>query len=413
MNVRERFRDVMSFTRGVSAPKWEFGYWGASYDTWYDEGLPRRHPPRLATEISTTNSSLYVPCWSSIRGSKLPAGIAVLGGGLYWPTQGFLQDQDVRTACAMDKGQVLVDVDLLFHPRFETVIIEETESSLVYVDIDGVKRQFSKATGVIPAALENPIRNWATWNALKAERLNLDDVKGRLPPRWPELLAQYKSRDYPLVLGGYPQGYFGTLAHLMGYEHLFYNYSDDPALIHDIQKTFTDIWIAVYEEVLAQTDVDLFVFWEDISAGTGSMVSPAMIREYMLPYYKRLTGFLSAHGVKTIFVDTDGECTDLIPLFLEGGVTGLYPMEASCGVDIVKVRKLFPTLQLMGGVPKSEIPKGKERIEQILQPVREVLQTGGYVPFGDHLIPPEVHWEEFKYYRQRLNELIDASTREV
>jgi hypothetical protein len=24
-----------------------------------------------------------------------------------------------------------------------------------------------------------------------------------------------------------------------------------------------------------------------------------------------------------------------------------------------------------------------------------------------------VHWEEFKYYRQRLNELIDASTREV
>jgi uroporphyrinogen decarboxylase len=82
-------------------------------------------------------------------------------------------------------------------------------------------------------------------------------------------------------------------------------------------------------------------------------------------------------------------------------------------LDIVKVRKLFPTLQLMGGVPKSEIPKGKERIEQILQPVREVLQTGGYVPFGDHLIPPEVHWEEFKYYRQRLNELIDASTREV
>ena len=94
------------------------------------------------------------------------------------------------------------------------------------------------------------------------------------------------------------------------------------------------------------------------------MVSPAMMREFMLPYYKRLTGFLKARGVKTIFVDTDGECTGLIPLFLEGGVTGLYPMEASCGVDIVKVRRLYPRLQLMGGVPKSETLKGPKRIDE-------------------------------------------------
>ena len=151
---------------------------------------------------------------------------------------------------------------------FEVSILQETEEYLVYIDIDGVKRQFSKTTGVIPSALENPIRDWDTWNTLKAERLTLDNITGRFPPHWPKLLQKYRNRDYPLVLGGYPQGYFGTLAHLMGYEHLFYNYTDQPALIHDIQKTFTEIWIAVYEEVLAQTDVDLFVVWEDISAGT-------------------------------------------------------------------------------------------------------------------------------------------------
>ncbi|MGA2478819.1 MAG: uroporphyrinogen decarboxylase family protein [Spirochaetia bacterium] len=408
MTVRDRFREVMQFNTRVAAPKWEFGYWGASYDTWYAEGLPRVHPPHPLRETTSTNASLYVPCWSSVPGPKLPAGIAVLGGGLYWPTQGFALDEDVRSACAMDKGQVLVEADLLFHPRFDVQILEETDESLLYVDIDGVKRRFSKSTGVIPSAVENPIRDWATWEKLKAERMNPRDIAGRFPAHWPRLVEKYRQRDFPLVLGGYPQGYFGTLAHLMGYEHLFYNYTDEPKLIHDIQAAFTEIWISVYEEVLAQTDVDLFVIWEDISAGTGSMVAPAMIREFMLPYYRRLTGFLSAHGVKTIFVDTDGECTDLIPLFLEGGVTGMYPMEASCGVDIVAVRKKFPKLQLMGGIPKSEILKGPKRIEQILAPVTEVLKTGGYVPFGDHLIPPEVHWGEFKQYRGRLNELIDA-----
>jgi uroporphyrinogen decarboxylase len=408
MNVRERFREIMAGGR-AAAPKWEFGYWGANYATWYQEGLERRRPPRPLTKATTTSSSLYIPCWNSLPAGQLSAGMAVLGGGLYWPTQGFALDDDVRIACGMDKGQILVNVDLLFHPQFETRVLEESDTHMVYVDLDGVTRRFEKTTGVIPSAVENPIRDWPTWNALKAERLSMTNLQGRFPSHWGSLLEKYRNRDYPLVLGGYPQGFFGTLAHLMGYEHLFYTYTDEPALIHDILGTFTDLWIAVYEEVLSQTDVDMFVIWEDISAGTGSMVAPAMIRAFMLPYYKRLTGFLKAHGVSTIFVDTDGECTDLIPLFLEGGVTGLYPMEASCGVDIVTVRHRYPTLQLMGGIPKSEIVKGPARIEEILEPAREVLKTSRYVPFGDHLIPPEVHWREFSHYRSRLNELIDAA----
>ncbi len=408
MNVRERFHEVMAGRR-APAPKWEFGYWGASYTSWYAEGLPRGRPPRPLSRITTTSSSLYVPCWRSFPPGRLAAGIAVLGGGLYWPTQGFALDHDVAEACGMDRGQILVNVDLLFCPRFEPHVIDETDEHLVYVDIDGVKRRFEKSTGVIPTAVENPIQGWAAWNRLKAERLSLKNVKARFPSHWPALLAKYRARDYPLVLGGYPQGYFGTLAHLMGYEQLFYAYADEPKLVHDIQRTFTEIWLAVYEEVLSQTDVDLFVIWEDISAGTGSMVAPAAIREFMLPYYKRLTGFLKAHGVETIFVDTDGECSALIPLFLEGGITGLYPMEASCGVDIVAVRRQYPALQLMGGIPKSEILKGPGRIEEILEPVRAVLATGRYVPFGDHLIPPGVHWPEFSHYRRRLNELIDAA----
>jgi uroporphyrinogen decarboxylase len=61
----------------------------------------------------------------------------------------------------------------------------------------------------------------------------------------------------------------------------------------------------------------------------------------------------------------------------------------------------------MGGIPKSEIAKGRARIEEILQPVEAVLKAGGFVPFGDHFIPPDVSFEEFSYYRRRLNEMID------
>jgi len=109
-------------------------------------------------------------------------------------------------------------------------------------------------------------------------------------------------------------------------------------------------------------------------------------------------------------VDTDGDCFDLIPLFLEGGATGMYPMEASCGMDIVKVRKAFPRLRMMGGVPKAEIIRGASRIDQILEPVAAVLKTGGYIPFGDHFIPPDVSWANFRYYREKLNALTAKGT---
>lgn len=407
MNLLERFHAVMGFDTLVTPPKWEFGYWGQSYETWYEEGLRRRRYPRKPKRVSTPNSSLYTPCWSSVRPGRMPAGIAITGGGLYWPSQGFALDDDVRTELDMDISQILINVNLLFSPMFDVEIIEETEEKLLYVDIDGVKRIFSKQTGVIPTAVDNVIKDRASWNVLKDERLDIKNISERFPSNWGDLVKRYKNRDYPLVLGGYPQGYFGTLAHLMGYERLFYAYTDQAGLLHDIQNTFTEVWIAVYEEVLAATDVDMFIFWEDISAGSGSMVSPAMIREFMLPYYLRMTDFLKSRGVEVIFVDTDGDCADLIPLFIEGGVTGMYPIEASCGMDLRQVRNDFPELQLMGGIPKSELVKGPKRIDEILEPVADVLKTGGYIPFGDHLIPPEIHWPEFRYYRQKLNSLCE------
>jgi len=408
MNLRERFVEVMeNFNTTVSPPKWEFGYWGETVDHWYEEGLPKKNYPKIPNNISTPTSSLYNPVWTSIDGGKLPSGIGIIGGGLYWPTQSFPIDNDVKDELRMDMGQILVNVNLLFHPMFEVEVLEEDANYLTYVDIDGIKRKFIKKTGVIPTGVKWVISNWKSWNKLKEERLNIKDIRGRFPSNWTELIEKYKNRDYPLALGGYPHGYFMTLAHLMGYENLFYAYFDDPKLVHDIQNTFTKLWIAIYSEILSEVDVDLFVFCEDVSAGTGSMVSPSMIKEFMIPYYKRLIGFLKNRGVKIIFIDTDGDCFDLIPLFIEAGVTGMYPIEVSCGMDLVKVRKMFPKLQLMGGIPKSEIQYGQERINEILSPVNEVLKTGGYIPFGDHLIPPDIHWNLFKYYRLKLNSMID------
>lgn len=415
MNLRERFLEIMrNLNTNIRSIKWEFGYWGKTINNWYKQGLPKKNPAAIPSKFNSSTASLYTKAWTcenkfiyknGIKG--FPGGIAIMAGGLYWPTQGFPLDSDVKDYFNMDQTQRLADVNLLFYPMFEPKTLEEDEKYLKYIDVDGVTRLFLKETATMPSGWDYPIKDEKSWEKMKEERVNFNNISERLPKNWDELVKEYKSRDYPLVLGGYPHGFFGTLAHLLGYDGLFYAYFDKPKLIHDMLKTFTELWIAVHSEVLADVEIDAVHIWEDISFGRGPMVSPNVIKEFMLPYYKRFTGFLKSKGINIILVDTDGNCMDIIPLFIEGGITGMYPFEVSCGMDIIKVRKKFPKLQMLGGVPKSEISLGKKRIDKILEPVEEVLKTGGYVPFGDHFIPPEVQWNHFKYYRNELNSIID------
>jgi hypothetical protein len=361
----------------------------------------------LPAEITTPASSLYVPAWTRRGDGVLPNGIAVFGGAAYWPTQGFPLDRDVRDRFGLDPSHRLVDVNLLFAPMFEVEILDETDRTLKYRDIDGVKRIFLKEEATIPTGYEWPITGWESWRQLKAERVNLDNVASRFPKNWSQLVEEYRRREWPLAIGGYPQGFFGTLAHLVGYENLFIWYHEEPALVHDILDTFTEVWIAVYAEVLNQVEVDDWQIWEDMSDKNGSMISPKMVREFLLPYLKRIADFLKARGVWHIHLDTDGDCSSLIPLFLEVGVTGMWPFERTEGTDILKIRRRYPNLVMSGGIPKGRIASGKAGIDAALEPIDEMLRHGGYIPHIDHFVPPEVSWKDFTYYRTRLNDAID------
>ena len=419
MNTRELFIENMNFNKNIRSLKWEYAYWGSTIKNWYKQGLPEKNYPKIPIYISSITSSLYTRAWAhkiydlkdkkrSIGRKKmeLSDGIAVWGN-VYQPTQGFPIDIDVGNYFNFDKSVILIDVEQLFYPHFEIKTIEEDDAKLTYIDLDGVKRVFLKKEATIPTAIDWPIKDWDSWNKIKEERLSLDNIEGRFPDRWDDLVEEYKNRDYPLSLGGYPLGIFGTLAHLIGYEKLFIYYYDKPDLLKDILNTFTNVWIAVWEEVISRVDIDCVHIWEDVSTGTASMVSPATFKEFMTPYYKRLTSFLKGKCVNIILLDTDGNCSELIPLFLEAGITGLWPMEVSAGMNVLAARKKYPKLQIMGGIPKLDIALGNKRVDEFLEPVGWLLKQGGYIPFGDHSIPPSVSWKDFKYYRGKLNYMID------
>ena len=384
MNDRERFHAIMAFDDTIRTFKWEFGYWAETVKRWYNEGLPGK---------------VGIP-------QGLKGGEEIFGEGIPWKECGEPFAQDVHDFFELDKGFERVPVNLLFEPMFEYRVLEEDEEHRIVVDEMGITKQIRKDESSIPRFLQWPVRNWSDWEKLKEERFS-EDIKKRLPPDM-ELSERYRDRDYPLTIGGYPHGFFGTVRFLMGDEVLFTSYYDQPELIHDINTTLCDLWIEVIDAVMdCGIELDCVDMWEDMCYRQGSLISPAHFKEFMHPYYKRLSDFLKCRGVCNIWVDTDGDCSELIQLFLDCGVTGLSPMEVQSGMNVMHVRKQYPNLQIYGGIDKRIPLQGYETINKYMeQLIPYMLKGGGYIPYLDHLIPPDVPWDGFKHYRKLLNRYI-------
>jgi hypothetical protein len=385
MNTRERFLAVMGFEKADRTLFWEMGYWKETIDRWYQEGLPK------GTEVAGGLKPGDV-----IRGESAPHD------DVYMEIR---RDIDVHHYFEFDKGLLCLPVNSLLHPSFEYVVFEETEDYIIFQDKYGVKKKTNKKAASRPQFLQWPAQDRKSFEGIK-ERLR-PVLKERVPHHWKEWVKQYGQKDSPLTLGGYPCGFYGTLRYLMGEERLLINFYDDPEFVREAMNYLADFWIQLWGEAISEIKVDCVHFWEDMAYRSGPLISPKMFREFMLPAYKRVTSFLQEMGVKVILVDTDGNLEKLIPLFLEAGITGIYPFEVQAGNDIVSIRKKYPRLQIIGGLDKMEVAKGKEAIEKELgSKVSLMLQSGGYIPHIDHLVPPEVSWEDFIYYRTRLKEMI-------
>ncbi len=386
MDARERFLAVMNFEKVDRTLFWEMGYWKDTLDRWYLEGLPRKK--------------------DVTAGMRPGEGVRAENS----PHEAFIarerrRDEDVHNALGFDKGMVCLPINSLVYPAFEKKVFEETEDSVVFQDEFGVKKRMNKRAASRPEFLEWPAQGRKGFETLK-ERLQ-PGLKGRVPPQWKDLVKEYRTRDFPLTLGGYPVGFYGTLRFLMGEERLLFNFYDDPQLIRDFMNTLADLWIGLWGEALSEIKVDCVNFWEDMAYRSGPLISPEMFREFMLPPYRKVTSFLKEMGVKIILVDSDGNVEKLVPLFMESGITAVFPFEVQAGSDVVSFRRRYPRLQIMGGIDKMKIALGRRAIDEELDSrVSPMLKSGGYIPHIDHHVHPEISWDNFKYYRDRLKEMI-------
>ncbi|MDZ7332254.1 MAG: hypothetical protein ONB13_04185 [candidate division KSB1 bacterium] len=298
-----------------------------------------------------------------------------------------------------------IPVNYGFIPEFEPEVIEETDEYKIERDKLGIVRKELKQGEVdgfrlcMDQYLKFPIERPEDFADIKRR------LTAAIPERYPRDLDQriqrWQKRDYPLVLGENcaANGFYWRAREFMGTENLSYAWYDYPKLMHEMMEFFADFIIETSRPVLQKIDVEYFTLNEDMSMKTGPLLSPETFKRFIFPHLKRMVEFFKGHGVKYFAVDTDGNPTQLISLLMDAGVDILWPIERAADFHPIEVRKQFgSSLRLWGGVDKRVLAQGKTAIQAHLRELIPLIETGGYIPTVDHLIPPDVSWDNFRYY---------------
>ena len=289
-------------------------------------------------------------------------------------------------------------------PTYESRLIEEDDRTIILINDGGQKSRVLKDNpGKMPMFLDWPVKDRDSWKEYK-KRLD-PDTPERWPSDWNAYVQEANSRDEPAMLQ--IGGFFGFLREWMGLESLLYTFYDDPSLVEDMMEQICYLETKMLKRVVKDIRVDCAMFWEDMAYKTGPLISPDMVRKFMMPRYKKITDVLHSSGIDVMWLDCDGNANELIPLWLECGINFHWPLECAAGNDAVALRKKYGKDIILGGnIDKRALLKGKDAIrEEVMSKVPFLLESGGYFPGIDHIVPPDVTWENYCYFINTMREV--------
>ncbi len=377
MNARERFLEVALFGTPDKTPLDVGDVRPATRKAWVTQGLP---------------DNQTAPEYLSIKN----CGLGSVGITSY-PSEGF---EWKPNSYAINLGPI---------PPFEYRIIKEDERYRFWVDSLGITQmgfqddwKYGWSGFATRVFIDFPVKNWKDFLEIK-KRYNPKDPR-RQPKNWSKFTETYKKRDYPINVT--IRGPFWWARDMVGLNKIATGIFREPEFIREIMNFCAEFHVETLHKTFEEIEVDYVIMNEDMGYKGGPMIGPESVKKFMGQAYKDLVKLFRDHGVKVIFIDSDGNVEPIVPIWLELGINGVSPCEAAAGMDVVKLGERYPKLVMMGGIDKRKLAENRKAIEnEVMYKVPPLVERRGYFPGVDHAVPPDVSLKNFKYFVSLLKKI--------
>ena len=299
MNQRQRYRETLLFGRPDKVPLEPGGPRESTLKAWHAQGLPE-------------------------------------GVHFYDALLETLGINPEKTKPHFDPG-----ISFKMIPEFEEKVLQHKDGHYIVQDWMGAITEISDEYDYtyIRSAKDFVTRKWHKFPV--ASRDDWERMKERFDPETPERYpADFQRRADALKVRDYPcafafNGPFWQMREWCGMENLCILMLEDPGFVQEMAEFWTEFISETMKRLLGAVEVDSVTINEDMCYKAHSMISPAMVRRFLLPAYKRWVRQMKSSGCPVIIMDSDGYCGELIPIWIEAGINACYPVEVAAGNDIV------------------------------------------------------------------------------
>lgn len=273
------------------------------------------------------------------------------------------------------------------------------------VDEWGVGRGKSTDSSLHFEHIVSPLKN--CMNEMEAENFPLPDFLE------PYRYAHFKSdvekfhKKNLAVCGMLVQTIFEKAWAVRGFEETMMDMLVSPEAISILFDRITELRIQ-QAKILVEAGIDILMLGDDVGMQTGMLIGADTWRKFLKPRLaKIIKTATSLRPGLPVFYHSCGNPGEIIPDLIEIGVTILNPIQPEC-FDLQEVKEKYGAhLAFWGGISaQTNLSFGTP--EQVKQEVKYCIETlgknGGYFIGPNHVVEPEVPWENLEAFFEAVEE---------
>jgi hypothetical protein len=224
------------------------------------------------------------------------------------------------------------------------------------------------------------IDQWVSWI-----KQNIEDLESEEMPSENQITQTKKRQvDHNAKLGGtvyvhctpstsVNTAMFGYHCGLDNFSYLWFDHRD---LVLRWMKAIEADQLRGIEQTGHAPNCPMAMIYSDIAFKERLMFSKEMFME--LGFFDNVSKICDAchkKGLKVIF-HSDGYVMDIMPDLISAGIDGFNPIEKAAGMDIYELRRIYPTLILVGGVDVTHLlPNGT--VDDVKAETRRIIDEVG------------------------------------
>ncbi len=213
-----------------------------------------------------------------------------------------------------------------------------------------------------------PIQSWADFETYpwpKPEELSHAAI---------EYVSQILPEGMKLAAFNYG-GVFENASWLMGLESFSFALRDQPDLVEAICQRVGDLVTATASQVVSVDNVELMLLSDDLGFYSSTLVSPDVLRRYVLPHYKRIVDLTHEAGKIMVFHSCGNMYKLMDDLIDDVGIDSKHSFEDKILPVEEVYRRWGDRVAILGGVDMDLLARGTE--EAVRARTREILDVCG------------------------------------